>query len=235
MSSVIAHDLTVAYATRPVLWDIDLNIPEKKLVSIVGPNGAGKTTLIKTMLNLLKPISGEVKVKEGLEIAYVPQSGSVDWDYPASALDVVLMGRSKALGWIRRAKKKDRDLAVQMLDKMGIKELAHRQINQLSGGQQQRVFLARALIQNADIYFMDEPFKGVDAQTEKQIIQLLRDLRDAGKTVIAVHHDLQTVKEYFDWSILINIKVVAAGEVDEIFTEENIIKTYRSSVDWDIN
>lgn len=235
MSSVIAHDLTVAYATRPVLWDIDLNIPEKKLVSIVGPNGAGKTTLIKTMLNLLKPISGEVKVKDGLEIAYVPQSGSVDWDYPASALDVVLMGRSKALGWIRRAKKKDRDLAVQMLDKMGIKELAHRQINQLSGGQQQRVFLARALIQNADIYFMDEPFKGVDAQTEKQIIQLLRDLRDAGKTVIAVHHDLQTVKEYFDWSILINIKVVAAGEVDEIFTEENIIKTYRSSVDWDIN
>jgi len=228
------EDMTVAYQVKPVLWDVDLNIPRSVLMAIVGPNGAGKSTLIKAMLNLIKPISGKVLFNgESYEaqrknIAYVPQSGSVDWDFPTDVLDVVLMGRYGILGWIKRPTVKDKEKAMEALEKAGMKDFAHRQISQLSGGQQQRVFLARALVQDSAIYFMDEPFQGVDAKTEKAIISLLKELRQQGKTVIVVHHDLQTVPEYFDWVTLLNTQVIASGPVSEVFTEENLNKTYRN-------
>ncbi len=231
--AVEVHDLTVAYDVKPVLWDIDLEIPAGSLAAVVGPNGAGKTTLIKAMPGLLKPVSGAVRFggisdekHRKNHIAYVPQSSSVDWDFPATALDVVMMGRYGHLGWLRRPGKAERQMAYETLEKVGMREFAARQISQLSGGQQQRVFLARALIQQADIYFMDEPFKGVDAQTEKSIVQLLKELKSQGKTVIVVHHDLQTVADYFDWVTLINLRVVANGPVEEVFHENNLSRAY---------
>ena len=235
--AVEVEDLTVAYDAKPVLWDIDLNIPQGELMAVVGPNGAGKTTLIKAMLGLLTPVSGTVRFLNGTDdaralknrIGYVPQSGSVDWDFPATVLDVVLMGSYGKLGWIRRPRKADIELARQTLRKVGMEEYAARQISQLSGGQQQRVFLARALVQEAEIYLMDEPFKGVDAQTEKAIVLLLKELKEQGKTVVVVHHDIQTVAEYFDWVTLINLRVIASGPVAEVFHEENLKKTYRST------
>lgn len=238
MYAVEVEDLTVAYDTKPVLWDIDLKIPKGKLVAVVGPNGAGKTTLIKAMLHLLTPVSGSVvyptegkidKKTARNRIAYVPQSGSVDWDFPATVLDVAMMGRYGQLGWFRRPGKRDREMTMDVLRKVGMDEYASRQISQLSGGQQQRVFLARALIQEAEIYFMDEPLKGVDAQTEKTIIQLLKELKDMGKTVVVVHHDLQTVPDYFDWVTLINLQIVANGPVEQVFIEKNLSRAYRSS------
>ena len=233
-SIIEVHDLTVAYDAKPVLWDIDLEIPKGKLMAIVGPNGAGKTTLIKSMLGLIKPVSGAVHFKMLPDkkfrnhIAYVPQSGSVDWDVPATVLDVVIMGRYGHLGWFKRPGRAEKQMALETLEKVGMQDYASRQISQLSGGQQQRVFLARALIQEADIYFMDEPFKGVDAQTERSIVSLLKELKRQGKTVIVVHHDLQTVAEYFDWVTLINLKVIASGPVEETFTDEALSRTYGS-------
>ncbi|PJJ27042.1 metal ABC transporter ATP-binding protein [Lacrimispora celerecrescens] len=235
--AVEVEDLTVAYDAKPVLWDIDLKIPKGKLMAVVGPNGAGKTTLIKAMLGLLKPVTGAVRFLGGNDdirtlknrIGYVPQSGSVDWDFPATVQDVVLMGCYGKLGWIRRPGKPDVELAKQMLAKVGMQEYASRQISQLSGGQQQRVFLARALAQEAEVYFMDEPFKGVDAQTERAIVALLKELKEQNKTVVVVHHDLQTVPDYFDWVTLINLRVVACGPVEEVFHEDNLKKTYQSS------
>ncbi len=226
------HDLTVAYQTRPVLWDVDLILPEGKLIAIVGPNGAGKTTLLKAMLGLV-PVSagwariyGEPYGNVRELVAYVPQRTSVDWDFPTTALDVVLMGTYGRLGWFRRPRAADKTLARACLEKVGIAELAGRQISQLSGGQQQRVFLARALAQDARIYLMDEPFAGVDATTERALVQLLHELRDTGRTVVAVHHDLQTVPEYFDWAVLLNLRLVAAGPVEEVFRPDNLHKTY---------
>lgn len=233
-TAVSVSDLTVAYDEKPVLWDVDLDIPEGMLMAVVGPNGAGKTTLIKAMLGLLKPVSGTV-LFTGAEgntknrIGYVPQSESVDWDFPATALDVVTMGRYGHLGWLRRPGRRDRDMAMETLRRVGMDEFASRQISRLSGGQKQRVFLARALVQQAEIYFMDEPFKGVDARTEKSIVLLLKELKDAGKTVVVVHHDLATVPEYFDWVTLINMRIVASGPVEEVFDEKNLGLTYRSS------
>jgi manganese/zinc/iron transport system ATP- binding protein len=230
--AVEVRDLTVAYDKKPVLWEVNLSFPKGKLIAVVGPNGAGKTTLIKTMLNLIKPIAGTVVFKdnEGAslknKIAYVPQSGSVDWDFPATVLDVVIMGRYGHLGWFKRPGKTEKDMALETLHKVGMQGYASRQISQLSGGQQQRVFLARALIQQADIYFMDEPFKGVDAQTEKSIVALLKELKWQRKTVIAVHHDLQTVSDYFDWVVMLNLQVVANGSVEEAFNEENLRRAY---------
>jgi manganese/zinc/iron transport system ATP- binding protein len=229
-------DLTVAYQEKPVLWDVDLAVPSGILMAIVGPNGAGKTTLIKTILNLLKPAAGQVLIygqpyveQRGL-VGYVPQRGSVDWDFPTSVLDVVMMGRYGALGWFKRPSTHEHTLAQEALDKVGMSAFADRQISQLSGGQQQRVFLARALVQDAQIYFMDEPFQGVDATTERAIVTLLQDLRAAGKTVIAVHHDLQTVPEYFDWVTLLNVRRIASGPVSEVFTDENLRLTYGGRV-----
>ncbi len=234
---VEVEDLTVAYDAKPVLWDIDLKIPKGQLMAVIGPNGAGKTTLIKAMLGLIKPVTGAVRFLGSgnnihmlkKRIGYVPQSGSVDWDFPATVQDVVLMGCYGKLGWIRRPGKQEIELTKQTLNKVGMLEYADRQISQLSGGQQQRVFLARALAQEAEVYFMDEPFKGVDAQTERAIVALLKELKEQGKTVVVVHHDLQTVPLYFDWVTLINLRVVDSGPVDEVFHEENLKKTYLSS------
>jgi manganese/zinc/iron transport system ATP- binding protein len=229
-------DLTVAYQEKPVLWDIDLEVPPGILMAVVGPNGAGKTTMLKAILGLLKPAAGHILIygKPYTEhrnlVGYVPQRGSVDWDFPTSALDVVMMGRYGALGWFKRPGPADRELAQQALAKVGMSDYAGRQISQLSGGQQQRVFLARALVQDAQIYFMDEPFQGVDATTERAIVTLLQELRAAGKTVIVVHHDLQTVPEYFDWVTLLNVRRVASGPVAEVFTEENLRQTYGGRV-----
>jgi len=230
--AVAIDDLTVAYNYKPVLWDIDLTIPKGVLMAIVGPNGAGKSTLIKAILGIIKPIAGSVAVfgkpykKQRNLVAYVPQKGSVDWDFPTTALDVVLMGTYGSLGWIKRPGKTEKKAALEALEKVGMLPFKNRQISQLSGGQQQRIFLARALVQNAEIYFMDEPFQGVDATTEKAIINILKILRKAGKTVIVVHHDLQTVPEYFDWVTFLNVKKIATGPVKDIFNNENLIKTY---------
>ncbi len=226
------HDMTVAYQRRPVLWDVDLVFPEGRLIGIVGPNGAGKSTLLKAILGLLPLSSGWVRIygkpyaEQRALVGYVPQRESVDWDFPVDALDVVLMGRYGRLGWFRRPRPEDRAAAMAALEKTGMAAFARRQISQLSGGQQQRVFLARALAQDARIYLMDEPFSGVDAATERAIIALLDELRKTGKTVLVVHHDLQTVKDYFDWIVMLNMRVVAAGPTRETFTAENLQKTY---------
>lgn len=236
--AVEVQNLTVAYGAKPVLWDIDLKIPKGALVAVVGPNGAGKTTLIKAMLGLIRPVCGAVRFMAGAGnqsrpprgcVGYVPQSCSLDWDFPATVLDMVLMGRYGKLGWFRHPRKADVELARQTLKKVGMEAYAARQISQLSGGQQQRVLLARALVQDAEIYFMDEPFKGVDTQTEKAIVLLLKALKEEGKTVVVVHHDLQTVEDYFDWVTLINLRVVANGPVSEVFHEKNLKKAYRSA------
>ena len=225
-------DLTVAYGERPALWDLDLTVSGETLMAVVGPNGAGKTTLIKAILGLVRPAAGEVRIygkpyeEQRKLVAYVPQRGSVDWDFPTSVLDVVTMGRYGALGWLRRPGRTEREAALRALEQVGITNLAERQISQLSGGQQQRVFLARALVQDAQVYLMDEPFQGVDATTERAIVELLRRLREGGKTVVAVHHDLQTVPEYFDAVTLLNVRRIASGPVTEAFTEENLRLAY---------
>jgi manganese/zinc/iron transport system ATP- binding protein len=229
-------DLTVAYREKPVLWDVDLEVPSGVLMAVVGPNGAGKTTLIKAILGLVRSAAGQVLIydkpyaEQRQMVGYVPQRESVDWDFPTNVLDVVMMGRYGHLGWVRRPSRNERALALEALDKVGMRSFADRQISQLSGGQQQRVFLARALVQDAQVYFMDEPFQGVDATTERAIVALLQELRAAGKTVVVVHHDLQTVPEYFDWVTLLNVRRIASGPVDEVFTEDNLRLAYGGRV-----
>jgi manganese/zinc/iron transport system ATP- binding protein len=229
-------DLTIAYKDKPVLWDVDMEVPSGILMAIVGPNGAGKTTMIKSILGLVKPAAGQVLVygksypEQRHLVGYVPQRGSVDWDFPTSVLDVVMMGRYGVLGWLKRPGSAERAAALDALDKVGMKAFAERQISQLSGGQQQRVFLARALAQDAQLYFMDEPFQGVDATTERAIVTLLQELRTAGKTVVVVHHDLQTVPEYFDWVTMLNVRRIACGPVDEVFTEHNLRQAYGGKI-----
>jgi len=226
------HDLTVSYARKPVLWDIDLTLPQGSLVGIVGPNGAGKSTLIKSILELVPASSGYTKLFGNdlsdvrQRVAYMPQRESVDWDFPASVLDVVLMGRYGKLGLFKRPRKADREVALECLRKVGMEAFAKRQISQLSGGQQQRVFLARALAQEADLYFMDEPFAGVDAATEKAIIGLLQEMTEQNKTVVVVHHDLQSVVQYFNWVLLLNMRLVASGPTEEVFTNELLQEAY---------
>lgn len=231
-SPLSIHDLTVAYHRKPVLWDVDLEIPEGKLIALVGPNGAGKSTLMKACLELLPKASGLVRIygkpyrKQRHWVGYVPQRETVDWDFPASALDVVAMGGYRRLGWFRPVDKRCRAEAMCALERVGLAEYAERQISQLSGGQQQRTFLARALAQNARLYFMDEPFAAVDAATEKAIVKLLHALKEQGKTCFVVHHDLGTVAEYFDWVVLLNMRVVDAGPTEKVFHQENLRKTY---------
>lgn len=230
--AVEIHDLTVAFERKPVLWNIDLTLPQGKLVGVIGPNGAGKSTLIKATMGLLPLSSGFAKIFDQpidnvrQRISYVPQRESVDWDFPASVLDVVLMGRYAKLGIFKRIRQADRDAAIDCLKKVGMESFINRQISQLSGGQQQRTFLARALAQQADIYFMDEPFAGVDAATEKAIINLLRQMTAAKKTVVVVHHDLQSVANYFDWLIMLNTRLVACGPTEEVFNQRNLQETY---------
>jgi manganese/zinc/iron transport system ATP- binding protein len=234
--AIEVNDLTVAYREKPVLWDVDLVVPAGVLMAIVGPNGAGKSTLIKAALGLVRAAAGQVLVhgrpyaEQRKLVAYVPQRGSVDWDFPTSVLDVVMMGCYGALGWLRRPGRKEREAAMAALAQVGMQDFAERQISQLSGGQQQRVFLARALVQNARLYLMDEPFQGVDAKTERAIVTVLQQLREAGKTVVVVHHDLETVPEYFDQVLLLNVRRIASGPVNDVFTEENLRLTYGGRV-----
>ena len=226
------RDVTVAYHRKPVLLNVTLDIPAGGLVGLVGPNGAGKSTLLKAVVDMVPRISGQVMIfgqpypySRG-RLAYVPQRESVDWDFPATALDVVLMGTYGRLGWFRRVGRREREQALSALAQMEIDHLANRQISQLSGGQQQRTFLARALVQQADLYLMDEPFAAVDAATEKAIVQLMRGLKSQGKTIIVVHHDLHTVPEYFDHLVLLNQVLVAAGPMESVFTKDNLQRTY---------
>lgn len=229
------HHLTVNYENTPVLWDISLKVPQGVLVGIIGPNGAGKSTLIKAALGLVKPLSGKVEffgkpLKQVRQrVAYVPQRESVDWDFPITVRDLVLMGRYGKLKLFQRPRAADWKAADHYIEVVGMTPYANRQISQLSGGQQQRVFLARALLQEADLYFMDEPFAGVDLATETVIMQLLQQLKDKGKTVFVVHHDLNTVEQYFDWGIMLNMRLVACGEMKHIFNSHTLNSTYGKS------
>ena len=226
------HDMTVAYHRKPVLWDVDFDAPEGELIGIVGPNGAGKSTLLKAVLDLVPRASGRVMIygqpykKQRHLVGYVPQRESVDWDFPVNALDVVAMGCYGRIGWCRPVTRKHKRAALAALDRVGMADYAHRQISQLSGGQQQRVFLARALVQDARLYLMDEPFAGVDAATEQAVVRVLRDLQAEGKTVVVVHHDLQTVPDYFGYVMLLNMRIVAHGATGDVFTSENLQRTY---------
>lgn len=226
------HNLAASYNRRPVLWDIDFQLPSGLLVGIVGPNGSGKTTLLRNIMGLMQPDSGYVKLfgkdldEVRQQISYVPQRESVDWTFPASVREVVEMGRYNSKNLMRRLSKADKEKVTIALEKVGMLDYAHRQISQLSGGQQQRVFLARSLAQDADLYLMDEPFVGVDAATEEAILEVLTDLKKAGKTVVIVHHDLQTAHQYFDWIVLLNTRLVAAGPKNEVFSQENLQEAY---------
>ena len=230
--SVDVHNITVSYSGAPVLWDVDFELPNGILAGIIGPNGSGKTTLLKTIMGIIKPVSGNVKIfdsninKVRGKIAYVPQRETVDWEFPISVMEVVLMGRYSGKNIFQRTTKVDKEIAREALESVGMLEFKNRQISELSGGQQQRVFIARALTQKADLYFMDEPFAGVDMATEKTILQILLRLKDEGKTVLIVHHDLRTVREYFDYTILLNTRLVAAGNTPEVLTEKNLNDAY---------
>ncbi|MBQ9495871.1 MAG: metal ABC transporter ATP-binding protein [Treponema sp.] len=230
--AVYVDGLTVAYREKPVLQNIAVSIPQGTIEAIVGPNGAGKSTLLKAILGIVPRMSGSILVcgepfkRQHARIAYVPQRSAVDWDFPTTVFDVVLMGSYSSLGWIKRPGKIEKERTLLALEKTGMSDYAHRQISELSGGQQQRVFLARALVQEADIYFMDEPFQGVDAATEATLIVLLKELKNTGKTIVVVHHDLQTVVAYFDRVMLLNVQCIAEGAVADVFTAEHIQKTY---------
>jgi manganese/zinc/iron transport system ATP- binding protein len=231
-SPLAVRGLTVSYGEKPALFSVDATFPPAAMSAIVGPNGAGKSTLLKASLGLIPRVSGQVTVfGQPLEvarerIAYVPQRASVDWDFPTTVIDVVLMGRYRKLGLFRRVSRADHGLALDALERVGMEGFANRQIGQLSGGQQQRVFLARALAQEADLYLLDEPFAGVDAATERAIIEVLKGLEAEGKSVIAVHHDLSTVQEYFDHVFMVNVRAMAEGPVATSFTPEALAQTY---------
>lgn len=230
--SIEVHNLTVSYDGGPVLWDIDFELPQGQIIGVIGPNGSGKTTLLKAIMGLLEPSSGFIKIFDKPldevreKVAYVPQRESVDWDFPASVFDVVLMGRYRKKNLLKRTNQADIEIANQCIEKVGLTEFKNRQISQLSGGQQQRVFIARALAQKADVYLMDEPFVGVDAATESSILNLLQEMKAEGKTVLIIHHDLQTVSEYFDYLVLLNTRLIAKGNLQEVLTKENLSNAY---------
>ncbi len=231
-SIVELHDVTVAYGRKPVLWNVDLSIDAPCLYGIIGPNGAGKSTLVKAALGLVPLSGGSVRFfgkpldEVRGRIGYVPQRESVDWDFPVSAIDVVLMGTYHRLSWFRRPGRRERDTAMDCLDRVGLADVANRQIGGLSGGQQQRVFLARALAQEADVYFLDEPMAGVDARSQERILQVLSGLRDRGSLVVIVHHDLRTAADWFDRVALVDMRLVAAGPTAEVLSRENLTRTY---------
>lgn len=233
MNVIEIKNISVTYDETTVLENVNLNIKRGDFLALMGPNGAGKSTLLKTILNFIKPIGGEIKIKGKLykevrkKIAYVPQRGSVDWDFPITLFDVVEMGCYGRVGFLKKINKTEKKNVERVIEKVGLTEFKERQISKLSGGQQQRAFLARAILQNAEIYLMDEPFQGVDSKTEKAIVEILKELKKSGKTLIVVHHDLQTVTSYFDTVAFINKTIVAAGPVEDVFNEENIEKTYK--------
>ena len=226
MNAIEIKNLTVAYGENIALEDFNLDVEIGSLMALVGPNGAGKSTLIKTILKFLKQITGEIKIN-GKNLAYVPQRNSVDWDFPTTLFDVVEMGCYGRVGLFKRVNKKEKQKVFKAIEQVGMLDFKDRQISELSGGQQQRAFIARALVQEADIYLMDEPFQGVDSTTEKSIVDILKKLKSEGKTLLVVHHDLQTVPTYFESVTFINKTVIASGKVKEVFTQENIDKTYR--------
>lgn len=236
ISAIKVEQLSVNYDKTAVLWDVTFEVPQGQLVAIVGPNGAGKSTLLKSLLGLSQILSGSIeflgkplkKVRD--KVAYVPQRASVDWDFPMTAFDLVMMGRYAKRGVFKWPRAADRALALQALELVGMAAFADRQIGMLSGGQQQRLFLARALLQDADIYLMDEPFAGVDMATEKAMISLMDRLKAQGKTLIVVHHDLATVDAYFDWVIMLNTCLIASGPIGEVFNQESIVRTYGREV-----
>ena len=226
MNAIEIKNLTVAYGENIALEDFNLDVEIGSLMALVGPNGAGKSTLIKTILKFLKQITGEIKIN-GKNLAYVPQRNSVDWDFPTTLFDVVEMGCYGRVGLFKRVNKEEKAKVLKAIEQVGMLEFKDRQISELSGGQQQRAFIARALVQEADIYLMDEPFQGVDSTTEKSIVDILKKLKSDGKTLLVVHHDLQTVPTYFESVTFINKSVIASGKIKEVFTHENIDKTYR--------
>ncbi|PIS02424.1 MAG: manganese ABC transporter ATP-binding protein [Chlamydiae bacterium CG10_big_fil_rev_8_21_14_0_10_42_34] len=225
--AVRAEGLNINFGNTSILWDLSFEIPKGSLVGIIGPNGAGKSTLLKAALGLVKPFSGKISLYGN--VAYVPQRESVDWDFPITAKEVVLMGRYGRLGLFGRLRKADRLAAAAALEQVGMSAYADRQISQLSGGQQQRLFIARALVQDADLFLLDEPFVGVDLATEKAIVQLLQKLKEQGKTILIVHHDLPSVEEYFDWVLLLNTRLLGCAPVKEVFTRENLARAFGKS------
>jgi manganese/zinc/iron transport system ATP- binding protein len=235
MNILEVEQLTVNYEKTSVLWDINFAIPEKKIVGILGPNGAGKSTLLKALLGLIEPLSGHITFfgkpinKVRRKVGYVPQRSSVDWDFPITAFDLVMMGRYGKMGFLKWASKADREATHKALEMVEMLPYAHRQIGQLSGGQQQRLFIARALVQDADIYLLDEPFASIDMATEKTLVRLFESLREQGKTIMIVHHDLASAENYFDWLILLNTCLIASGATSDVFNQQNIWRTYGRS------
>jgi manganese/zinc/iron transport system ATP- binding protein len=234
--AVEVRDLTVAYGEKPVLWDVDVDIPAGAMAAVLGPNGAGKSTLLKAMLGLVPAAAGSIRIlgqpydaRRG-RVAYVPQRSTVDWDFPTDALDVVMMGTYGRLGLFRPPGARERATAMQCLAEVGMQEFAKRHISQLSGGQQQRVFIARALAQDAEVFLLDEPLAGVDAPTEASVVATLRRLRERGRTVVAVHHDLDTVEEYFDYAVLLNVRIHASGPSHEVCRPEVLQAAYGSKL-----
>lgn len=234
--AIEVNGLTVAYNATPVLWDINLSIPQRVVMGLVGPNGAGKSTLLKCALGLVPKLAGEISIlgkplgADRKQIGYVPQRSAIDWDFPTTVLDLVTMGTYGRLGWFRRPGKREKADAMAALERLSMQDFATRQIGELSGGQQQRAFLARAFVQDAPIYFLDEPFAGVDITTEKAIVGLLHELRDAGKTIVVVQHDLNTVGEYLDQITLINQQIISSGSVESAFTPDIVELTYGSPI-----
>jgi manganese/zinc/iron transport system ATP- binding protein len=227
-----AHNLTVLYGRKPALWNVDFELPDKQVIGIMGPNGSGKSTLLKSIMGVAEPTSGYTKVyNQELDdvrdkVSYVPQRQDIDWDFPASVWDVVSMGRFQKRGLFKKLNSEDKDIISESLEKVNMLGFAKRQISQLSGGQQQRVFLARAMAQQGDLFLMDEPFAGVDITTEAMIIDLIKELKEAGKTLVIVHHDLHTAQSYFDWLVLLNTRLVACGPTNEVFTDQILADTY---------
>ncbi len=236
--AIKVQNLTVAYNEKAVLENINYELPAGKLIGVIGANGSGKTTMLKAIMGLLPIKSGEVKIFDKSlaeirqKVSYVPQRNLVDWDFPASVLDVVLMGRINPSNIFKNVTAQDKEIAQEAIQKVGLQDLTKRQISQLSGGQQQRVFLARALAQQADVYLLDEPFVAIDVATENTIIDLLKEMRQNGKTIVVVHHDLQTVTQYFDWVVLLNTTLIASGETISTFQKENLQKTYSGKLNF---
>lgn len=221
-------NLNAAYDKKPVLWNVSCQLPKGEMIGVIGPNGAGKSTLLKAIVGLIEPLSGSVKVSD--KIAYVGQRNEVDWDFPVTVYEVACMGLIGQLGFWKRMKKHDRETVLEALKKLGLDQVAHRQISELSGGQQRRLFVVRALLQKADIYLLDEPFAAIDMTTEKLLIEIFRDLTKQGKTVIVVHHDLLRIKEYFSYLVMLNIHLVTAGPTNQVFHYENFSKTFGDQV-----